>query len=73
MVAKGYMPLFNVENPFLHLILHCDYKCVFLSYKYSMNEHLPTMFIRMMERYVVLIIAKYATTIASFDLWMSKS
>jgi hypothetical protein len=31
------------------------------------------MLTRMMERYVVLAIGKYATTIASFDLWMSKS
>jgi hypothetical protein len=31
------------------------------------------MLTRMMERYVILIVAKHATTIASFDLWMSKS
>jgi hypothetical protein len=71
--GDGHKKAKKCSNPFLCSILHCDYKCVFLSQKYLVNEHLPTMLTRMMERYVVLTIAKHATTIASFDLRMSKS
>ncbi len=63
-----------MKNPFLWLlVLHCDFKCVFPSQKQLMNEHLLAMPTKMMERYVLLAIAKCATTTTSFDIWMSKS
>ncbi len=63
------MPLFVVENPLLRcLVLHCDCKCDFPSSKQLMNEHLLIMLSKMMDKNI----AKFATTIASSNLWMSK-
>jgi hypothetical protein len=52
------MPLFVMEKKKLHhLVMHCDCKlCVFPSRKQLVNEHLPTMFTKTMERYVLLIL-----------------
>lgn len=53
-------------------MMHCDCKCVFPSQKPLMNDHLPIMFTKTLQKCVLLTMTKCATTIFFFNLWMSR-
>jgi hypothetical protein len=71
-IAKGYRPLFSIENPWLkHLILHQCGHVRFPIQHQLVNEVLLSVVETTREKYVLLTLASCITCITSFDLWMS--
>ena len=72
-LAKGYRPLSTVENPwFRRLVLRQAPRVVFPSRKQLVEDALPAMVTKTMDRYVLPSLASSVTASASFDLWMSR-
>jgi len=75
-IAKGYETLAMVESPWLRrLVMRRDPKVKFPTRngrKALVYEHIPTLFAKTMEWYVLPVIASCTTASITFDLWMSR-
>jgi hypothetical protein len=70
---KNNLSLQFVENIwFKHLILNLSPRVMFLSRKQFSQEILPNLVEKMKQVYVLPKLINYISTIASFDVWMSK-
>jgi hypothetical protein len=73
LIAKGCIPLSLIESPWVRrLVLMCDSKMAFPSRRQLVKEHIPTMFMKTMEQYVLPLIGKCTTVSVTFELWMSR-
>ena len=73
LIAKGCIPLSLVESQWVRrLVLMCDSRIHFPSRKQLVREHIPAMFTKTMEQYVLPLVGKSATVSVTFDLWMSR-
>lgn len=73
LIAKGCIPLSLVESQWVRrLVLMCDSRINFPSRKQLVMEHIPAMFTKTMEQYVLPLVGKSATVSVTFDLWMSR-
>ena len=73
-IAKGYKTLAVVESPWLRrLVMRRDPKVKFPTRKALVHEHIPALFSKTMEQYVLPAIASCATASITFDLWMSRA
>ncbi len=72
-MTKGYEVLSTVECPWLHhLIMRQNGKIHFPTWKQLMKDHIPLMFAKIMDRYVLPNLTQCDTTIVTIDLWMSR-
>ncbi|KAJ7538060.1 hypothetical protein O6H91_11G033100 [Diphasiastrum complanatum] len=72
-IVKGYRPLSSVQNIWLRrLILRQCNRLVFPSRHQLVEEVIPQMVAKTLERYVLPLLASCVTATASFDLWMSR-
>jgi len=63
-----------VESPWIHqLIMSRDPKIKFPTHKQLMKDHIPSLFAKTMEYYVLFALMKCTTTSVTFDLWMNKT
>ncbi len=73
MIIKNNLPIQFVESMWLkHLIIHLCPKLNFPSKRQFSQEVLPGLVEKTSQQYVFLALANFFSTIASFDLWMSK-
>jgi hypothetical protein len=71
-VAKGYMPIFVVENQWLRFMVLCQNpEIVFPNMKQMVQHAIPKLVVKTMEKIVMPTLESYLTT-SSFDLWMSR-
>ena len=69
LVAKGWLLLSLIENPWMwHLILMYNSRMAFQSTKQLVKEHIPTMFAKTMEQYVLPLQGKCETMSIAFNL-----
>jgi hypothetical protein len=69
LIVKGCIPLSLVESQWVRrLVLMCDSKMAFPSRRQLLKEHIPAMFMKTMEQYVLPLVGKCATVSVTFDL-----
>lgn len=69
LIAKGCIPLSLVESQWVRrLVLMCDSRINFPSRKQFVREHIPAMYTKTMEQYVLPLLGKSATVSVTFDL-----
>jgi hypothetical protein len=70
-VAKGYMPIFVVENQWLRRMVLCqNLQIVFPNWKQLVQHVIPELVTKTMEKFVMPTLESCITTIF-FNLWMS--
>ncbi len=68
------MHIYVVETQRLrHLIKHQNPRVMFSNRKQMVQHAIPSLVAKTMDHYIMLALDSCVTTIASFDLWMSKS
>ena len=69
LVAKDSLLLSLAKISWMQrLILMCNSQMAFLSTKQLMKEHIPAMFVKTMEQYVLPLVGKCETVSITFDL-----
>jgi len=73
-VAKGYMPIFVVENQWLkHLGMCQNPIVVFPNLKQMVQHTIHSLVAKTMDQYVMPALDSCVIANVSFDLWMSRS
>jgi hypothetical protein len=73
-VAKGYVPIFVVENQWLrHMVLCQKPQIVFPNWKQITQHAILELVAKTTKKIVMLVLKSCITIKISFDLWMSTS